>query len=121
MKEQLVKKETALAAKEKGFDWECMFQTDDKGSIYAGYESNNNLDNNRVCLPTQSLLQKWLREKHKIDVIPTMSEFSRTYGYKVYYVKDGRTHVNNQMFTKYETYEQALEVGLQEALKLIEK
>ena len=48
MTEQLISKETAVLAKEKGFDL------------------NNHLKNGNP--PTQSLLQKWLREKHNIDI-----------------------------------------------------
>lgn len=77
--------------------------------------------------PTQSLLQKWLREVHEINV------FIYCYGFgyypthdnihlptdKVKYV-DRRWNTQNSLNLGFETYEQALEIGLQEALKLIE-
>ena len=68
--------------------------------------------------PTQSLLQKWLREKYRIDVF--VNPF-----------KDHQADVNDEIVYKYciwnnsigaefnQTYEKALEKGLQEALKLI--
>lgn len=62
--------------------------------------------------PTQSLLQKWLREVHKLDVLVVKHRDSF---YHVYcFQHDMNTENNN-----YTTYEEALEIGLQEALKLI--
>lgn len=56
--------------------------------------------------------QELLRELHKIDVLVTMSEFSRTYGFKLYYIEGGKTICENHCFEKYETYIQALEKGI---------
>lgn len=77
--------------------------------------------------PTQSLLQKWLREKHNIHLIIVVNELSNKTGsfkYKWYIFRDDRVHefqgvkpVSNKK--SYKTYEQALEAGLLEALKLI--
>ena len=71
--------------------------------------------------PTQSLLQKWLREKHKIHIIVYVMENSDgniyyDFGLKriVNYLSD-----NSSKPMEFSTYEEALEVGLQEALKLI--
>jgi hypothetical protein len=69
--------------------------------------------------PTQTKLAKWLRETHKIDVVPTFSEFGRTYGYKIYFIQNGETDFINHRYNKHETFEEAMEIALQEALKLI--
>ena len=65
--------------------------------------------------PTQSLLQKWMREKHSISVlIYDCLDFA--YGYEI-----GTVHVNDmrQDDNSFDTYEKALEAGLYKALKLI--
>lgn len=79
--------------------------------------------------PTQSLLQKWLRDVHKIDI------YILGYGFG-YYAQLNNVPPANQESVKYVdrrwnmppkdensgnlvTYEEALEKGLQEALKLI--
>ena len=69
--------------------------------------------------PTQSLLQKWLREQHKIIlIIGYQYEYDSTpYSYWIY--KEGQSSPINQWVDDLETYEEALEKGLQEALKLI--
>ena len=65
---------------------------------------------NDYSAPTQSLLQKWFREEHGIDVycMPVGDD-----SYKWY----NNIASHNPVLTG--TYEEALEVGLQEALKLI--
>ena len=105
MKEKLIEFETAKLAKEKGFTNFNCFWPDDCLTIGR---------------PTQSLLQKWLREVHNIEVI-SWPHFKRlSYGCDVYHY----TTKNSNGFTTIElnpskTYEDALELGLQEALKLI--
>ena len=60
--------------------------------------------------PTQSLLQTWLREIHNIFVNVDVN-----YCYKIYY-KDEL----NSKSGDFHNYEEALEYGLQAALKLID-
>ena len=65
----------------------------------------------------QSLLQKWLRDVHNIHVCP-FDEFT---GYVLVistYSKEGK-HEHWQHKGPYDKYEDALEVGLFEGLKLI--
>jgi hypothetical protein len=108
MKEQLITFETAKLAKEKGFM-----------VVHK--------------LPTQSLLQKWLREKHNLNIkvddflnsdldvvwdfeivrIGTDLDERGNYIALVPYSMDANTDRD------FKTYEEALEKGLQEALKLI--
>jgi hypothetical protein len=78
-----------------------------------------------VPAPTQSLLQKWLREE--MDMWVTIIFNGITYSISIYgrYTPDeeeieisntGSLNFEDKYFLR---YEQALEVGLQEALKLI--
>ena len=63
--------------------------------------------------PTQSLLQKWLREKHNIHLIAYKNINIDGYDW-CFITTDGITNINS-----YKTYEDAYEIGLREALKLI--
>ena len=71
MKEQLVTFEVAKLAKEKGFDW---IESDNKWYDNVGHPEvssqgyHQEINSYRTSIPTQSLLQKWLREEHKISV-----------------------------------------------------
>ena len=71
--------------------------------------------------PTQSLLQKWLRERHDIDVwaspywITSMGKTTKGYETDIVAKKEGRS----KRSVGFNTYEEALEAGLLEALKLI--
>ena len=63
---------------------------------------------------SQSLLAKWLREKHNIHLIAYKNINIDGYDW-CYITTDGITNINS-----YKTYEEAYEIGLQEALKLIQ-
>ena len=65
--------------------------------------------------PTQSLLQKWLRESHGIHVT-SISQYNTNRQFQHYYVTVNGKPVDELEFN---IYEEALEKGLQEALKLI--
>lgn len=75
--------------------------------------------------PTQSLLQKWLREKHKIEIsIETIwaDKFRTTPNYIpwVYYtLEEEDEKLEDESPIYFKTYEEALEIGLQEALNTI--
>ena len=139
MQEQLITFETAKLAKEKGFDFRCekayfetlkhALETSRDGEITFPYKPPRILKRNYgdeftifiAEAPTQSLLQKWLREKHEIYVSPRESySFDNTLEYVC--TVNG-TYVNHNIkdkpINRFDTYEQALEVGLQEGLKLI--
>ena len=139
MEEELIKLQTAILAKEKGFDIRCekayfetlkhTLETSRDGEITFPYKPPRILkrsyaDEFTIFIaeaPTQSLLQKWLREKHKIYVSTRESySFDNTLEYVC--TVNG-TYVNHNIkdkpINRFDTYEQALEVGLQEGLKLI--
>lgn len=143
MLETKISEETAKLAKEKGFDLrfadfycdnykglctehdEFLIVEDLDGVIY---DCNNEFDEGeRYYVTTQSLLQKWLREEHKIDIqilrnkpgyneykveIYKTDEYSDHYLY--FFIKEGG-------YVKwFSTYESALESALKESLKLIQ-
>lgn len=116
MKEQIVTFETAKLAKEKGFNWfgksythKGIFQDREILSDYNNWYSNTK-DNYLITAPTQSLLQKWLRDVKNIFISVDVN-----YCYKIYKDDEYFTESND-----YNSYEEALEVGLQEALILIQ-
>ena len=73
--------------------------------------------------PTQSLLQKWLREVHNIEIYVHKFKPNGAYPKGYYCVSRPLIHYSNEVkdwiFTNFKTYEEALEVGLQEGLKLL--
>lgn len=131
MKEQLISFETAKLAKEKGFDFDCTnAYWDDSTHELMGEDTPEHSGISKYCFsaPTQSLLQKWLREKHFIFIEISLNfcpDSEKDFGYGVSLmdnieVFDGVNWIGLDITGKwFKTYEQALEIGLQEALKLI--
>ena len=132
MKEQLITFPTAKLAKEKGFDIkcdhiQCIYSSDgDFDSIYDYVSHTPCEEEIEFYIPTQSLLQKWLREKHNISLScrPHINNNKLSYSFSLYIAE--KSNINFNIMTGYEecgsfkTYEEALEKGLQEALKLIQ-
>lgn len=121
MEEQLISFETAKLAKEKGF--------------YTGTHNIYEWQESYEMVP-QSLLQKWLREVHKLHLNIVYSHDHNKYsveGFDEFNADElrkrnprskGRFPYPYQSkfkrhYWNYKTYEEALEYGLQEALKLI--
>ncbi len=116
--------ETAKLAKEKGFpqepnklkipyyNYKGEFKGDVKDWLRKYLRNEDTSDVESVSAPTQSLLAKWLREVHQINVycMPCENNYK-----KGKWFNNIASH--NPPFTG--TYEKALEIGLQEALKLI--
>lgn len=118
LSEQLITFNTAKLAKEKkfGLDSYTGFVFDKNGAELdlAFYDMKD-----KYARPAQSLLQTWLRKVHKIYAIP-FPELDKW----VLEIKELRGINGNSVITgyhdlEYNTYEEALEVGLQQALKLI--
>ena len=127
MEDQLISFETAKLAKEKGFilgiGW---FGFNNKFYVSEGAQIGMLCDNHRGENPvacTQSLLQKWLREVHDIEIYVHKFKPNGAYPKGYYCVSRPLIHYSNEMkdwiFTNFKTYEEALEVGLQEVLKLL--
>jgi len=120
MEEQIISFTVAKLAKEKGFNEVSDGCFDKNGKKYSGMNHKNEIGKGVFSAPTQSLLQKWLREKYAIQVTPKYNTYNvyegKYLGYQceVYDFKNG-----SKIYKTYESYEKALEKGLQEALKLI--
>jgi predicted transcriptional regulator len=69
--------------------------------------------------PTQSLVQKWLREVHNIQVYCYSSSKNSEGKYRDYVVHINEKSINDDRDEEFQTYEEALEVGLQVALEMI--
>ena len=140
--------ETAKLAKERGFDINGQDVFDLKNNnkiinfkdlavqefikdVETGYrdkalnylkENINRTDDNSdeeyyLLAPTQSLLAKWLREKYDTDVIINTYRNQNQKYYKYFISEKSKNLIKSGEY--YDTYEEALEAGLQEALKLI--
>ena len=122
IKEQYVSFETAKLAKEKGFDERCNYVYDKNKTLQMirnqSYEEFDKRDKYSILCPTQSLLARWLREKHNISVEVFLTK--NGYRYEMYDTTNCTELVPNRLHTR-DTYEEAMEAGLQEALKLIKK
>ena len=126
IEEQFVSFDTARMLKEAGFDVPCTSQyTEGKCIWNVGYPYNFNQDEFGYSRPTQALAARWLREVHRIvvDVAYIPPHVGRdVWQYFVGGMDDmvwaGDYESSDR---KYETYEEAMEVGLQEAIKLIKK
>lgn len=122
MKDQLISLETAILAKEKGYD-QSPYKTDnaygpeytDGSNIKLRSNSLFNPDSNTAVAPTQSFLQKWLREEHNIIVL--VDTFLGKFICKVNKIIVTNNKTGNIL--KYNTYEEALEQGLIEGLNRI--
>jgi len=129
MKEQLITFETAKLAKEKGFDYfQVMFYHENAGGKSLNETSGATHINFRehkksYHAPTQSLLQKWVNKNYKFQLhcIPNETD-DEGWHYVLYDYITARPqnyHHKNTVSDYYNSYEEALEAGLQEALKLI--
>jgi len=118
MHETLISFKTAKLAKEKGFDKIVIASRKGKEMI--------------LHCPTQSLLQKWIREAHNI-FLTIYCDCHGKYDYHMYDVnisKQCGVNLENQVdesgcfeigqnIYKFNSYEEALEEGLYEILKII--
>lgn len=101
MTEQLISPEALELAKQKGFDvYVCRC-----GGFPECICNHDNL------LPTQSLVQKWLREVHGLILCVTFTNITGIkWGYNI--------HGKNTIYTG-NSYEECLEAGLIEALGML--
>ena len=126
MIEELVTLETAKMLKEKGFkedvftfyELDCI-EGDMILSETYDYSDNFNKKDDCFSAPSQSLVQKWLRQEKNLHI-----EISYMYGnYWIYDILTIPEHdlvgLSDRPIIRYETYEEALEAGIFEALKLI--
>lgn len=113
MKEQLIEYSTAKLAKEKGFFIEGVSMYREDGKVAR--KASDYIFGNTYCRVTQSLLQKWLREKHGIDIMVT-PYYNTVKSYKSTFETEMNMPTN---FGYFKTYEQALETALKEGLNTL--
>lgn len=130
MTDQLISFETAKLAKEKGlsilqmFGWITKFYHPRTKSLLALGRTGKCKIYSLYYAPSQSLLQKWLREEHNLNIV-IMTSINTNNKFEVSIeeiVKQFGTDMTDSVYCKdveYDTYENALEAGLLEALKLI--
>ena len=125
MTEELVTLETAKMLKEKGFNEYCkdIIREDNGRMMQSVFRTNKDLPKGAYSRPTQSIAAKWLRETKNLHI--SIIRNACGYGYDICKADNG-THITDGIFKGPNdggqwdtTYEEALEVGIQEALKLI--
>ena len=125
--EEYIELETAKLAKKAGFDWEC-------GKIYWKYEEgiweleDNHKEHCRIlqidyCIlaPTQAVLQRWLREIKNTQMQILFESMTVNKYYAIIKMKDIYHDflMKDNHVAYFDTYEAALEAGLQKCLTLI--
>ena len=131
MKDEIVLFKVGALARKKGFNiyhkrkeylyssdgTEIFVKSPDHSPEFFGKRGN-------VIACTQSLLQRWLREIHKIHISVEPKWIISLRGIAYYFIVKVHTgkfqDIKYQSIRKYKTHEESLEVGLFEALKLIE-
>lgn len=123
MTEEFVTLETAKLLKEKGFNEYCKNVIDIVNILRVTlYRTNSNLPKQCFSLPTQSLAQRWLRETKNLHIEIYRSAVG--YGYAIVKADNGTWQEDDDSKGTndgglWDTYEEALEAGLVECLKLI--
>ena len=109
MTEELVTLETAELLKEKGFSGRKYII--DVSTLPHCYKF--------LSVPPQSIAQKWLRETKNLHIeIPYM--YGNYWTYDILTIpRHDLIGLSDRPIIRYNTYEEALEAGLQEALMLI--
>lgn len=128
MIEELITLETAKLLKSAGFkeDVRIFYESvDTKGrfELFESYKAQNyNANVYSFSATTLFIAQKWLRETQNLHI--SIIRNACGYGYDICKADNG-THITDGIFDgpndggQWDTYEEALEVGIQESLKLI--
>lgn len=147
MEDTIISLETAKLAKEKGFksntqanywilakdhsenyknklpiDWNKVFLAKNSQELenftYIDEKHEHNVYH-VLSIPTQSLLQKWLREIHNIHILVDFDYSKKCFNYHIWWLKTSTYWDDQWWYINSKTYEEGLEIGLQEGLKLI--
>lgn len=123
IQEEFVSFETAKLLKEAGFDIPCFTQYTERGTVWRCNDPENfNKSDNVYSRPTQALAARWIREVHKIHVGADMAYSKLVAGKWIYLIRFTDSIGNPYKCVGwFNDYEEALEAGLQEAIKLIKK
>ena len=128
MKEDFVTYEQAVKLKELGFDWKCnhwYHPLEPEKIIECQTYCNHNSFERPYSAPTLAQVAKWLRDVKGL-IIYSEPRFYKGkkpllgYEYHLFNKKDGYySHIESE--TIYDTYEEALSEGINEALELIKE
>jgi hypothetical protein len=117
---QLIQYETAIKAKEVGFNEPCENWYRDNGELFGkghkagGVKPPVSQAQNRIIAPYQSQLQEWLRKKHGKHILIDTRGYPNIPEWIIW------GNLKNGVKTKiFKEYKEALEYGLYETLKLI--
>lgn len=131
MRDDVILLDTAKLARDKGFKipcdaryyWDYKWQLSLMGAVKCT-NSSDLKDRGSVSYsaPTQSLIQKWLRDEHKIYVTVSSIEDGESIIFD-YSIKQkaqifGFSDIQSKI-QEFKTYEEALEAGIIKALNLI--
>lgn len=129
MNDQEIKFNTAKLAKQKGFRTRSKFWyfKRDGQTVYTNKSGDLSGKEDTVKIVTQTFLQKWLRKKHNLHIEITVDFYidGINYNYQILEHISNEPGCHGRSTGKYgdngefNTYEKALEKGLQQALKLI--
>lgn len=133
IEESFVSSETAKLLKEAGFDVPTSTHYSNSGEVWqsSAPEDYNDDKSCKACSrPTQALAARWLREVHGIHVSSNifMDSANDADGKTVdewtfwsFDLFDNSGRIIEERDDRYDSYEEALEAGLREAIKLIKK
>lgn len=117
MTDELVTYEVAKLAKEKGFREEVFAYYSKRGSFFEIHPKRDMNDSEyRTSAPTQSLLQRWLREEKGYYVYPFFDNESRRWTW-VCRELTGDKWI--QLLDFEERYSDTYELALEDALKFV--
>lgn len=132
IEESYVSFDTAKLLKEVGFEANLKTRyVEEEKDEWAFWESGTkrsdyNYFDDTIACPTQALAARWLREKHRIVVDVTLSFHHYFDGVNWQYLVGNMDDMIwegdfKPSARKYSTYEEAMEAGLQEAIKLVKE
>ena len=126
--EDFVTYEQAVSLKKLGFDWEVnhYYHDNPELEIYVSYclqrsftyRDYNNYDSERISAPTLAQAQKWLRKNKSYYIYPRY-EGDKMWGFAI--TNLNKDSVNFIRFGTYQSFEDALSVGITECINLISK
>ena len=123
--EEICTYEVSKLAKEKGFDVQTFDWYDYTGNYHKGFiphELNECPWYKEYYAPTQSLLQRWLREEKglciSVEAYPTLAIIGKVcFAWVIKSGSDGHFMESNDSLQTFSTYELALEDALKYALE----
>ena len=124
--EEICTYEVAKLAKEKGFDVPTHYAYNEncRKAMYMELCLNRNIKDSRsISAPTQSLLQRWLREKKGVTICVDIFDDGWFFDISTFYKQDtgiyevDMPYKSSNVSPVYDTYELALEDALKYALE----